>query len=57
MGDEEAYSLGVNPVRTRLVIIVMASFITAACVTVTGVIGWVGLVINQFPLTRNQLMN
>ena len=45
LGDEEAYSLGVNPVRTRLVIIVMASFITAACVTVTGVIGWVGLVI------------
>lgn len=45
LGDEEAFSLGVNPVRTRLVIIVMATFITAACVTVTGVIGWVGLVI------------
>jgi len=45
LGDEEAYSLGVNPVRTRLVIITMATFITAACVTVTGVIGWVGLVI------------
>lgn len=45
LGDEEAYSLGINPVRTRLVIITMATFITAACVTVTGVIGWVGLVI------------
>ncbi|MCO5385298.1 iron ABC transporter permease [Desulfosporosinus sp.] len=45
LGDEEAYSLGINPVRTRLVIIAMATFITAACVTVTGVIGWVGLVI------------
>lgn len=45
LGDEEAYSLGVNPVKTRLVIIVMATLITAACVTVTGVIGWVGLVI------------
>jgi len=32
-------------VKTRLVIIVMATLITAASVTVTGVIGWVGLVI------------
>ena len=45
LGDEDAYSLGVNPVKTRLVIIIMATLITAACVTVTGVIGWVGLVI------------
>lgn len=45
LGDEEAYSLGMNPVKTRLVIIAMATVITAACVTVTGVIGWVGLVI------------
>ena len=45
LGDEEAYSLGINPVRTRLVIIAMATFVTASCVTVTGVIGWVGLVI------------
>lgn len=45
LGDEDAYSLGVNPVKTRLVIIIMATLITASCVTVTGVIGWVGLVI------------
>ncbi|MDQ7092200.1 iron ABC transporter permease [Desulfosporosinus sp. PR] len=45
LGDEEAYSLGVNPVKTRLVIIIMATLVTASCVTVTGVIGWVGLVI------------
>lgn len=45
LGDEEAYSLGVNPVRMRLTIIAMATFITAACVTVIGIIGWVGLVI------------
>lgn len=43
--DEDAYSLGINPIKTRLVIIVMATLITAACVTVTGVIGWIGLVI------------
>ncbi|WP_312561086.1 iron ABC transporter permease [Anaerospora sp.] len=45
LGDEDAYSLGVNPVKTRMVIIIMATLITASCVTVTGVIGWVGLVI------------
>jgi len=45
LGDEEAYSLGVNPVKIRLVIIVTATLITASCVMVTGVIGWVGLVI------------
>lgn len=45
LGDEDAYSLGVNPVKTRRVIIIMATLITASCVTVTGVIGWVGLVI------------
>ncbi len=45
LGDEDAYSLGVNPVKTRLVIIIVATLITASCVTVTGVIGWVGLVI------------
>lgn len=45
LGDEDAYSLGVNPVRTRQVIIVVATLITASCVTVTGVVGWVGLVI------------
>lgn len=45
LGDEDAYSLGVNPVKTRRAIIIMATLITASCVTVTGVIGWVGLVI------------
>lgn len=45
LGDEDAYSLGVNPVKTRRVIIIMATLITASCVTVTGVIGWGGLVI------------
>lgn len=44
MGDEEARSLGLNPERERLVIIVASTFITAACVTVSGIVGWVGMV-------------
>jgi iron complex transport system permease protein len=44
LGDEEAYSLGVNPRLTRLMVIFAATIITAASVTVTGIIGWIGLV-------------
>ncbi|WP_461612414.1 FecCD family ABC transporter permease [Clostridium sp. Marseille-QA1073] len=43
--DEEANSLGVNPVKIRLIAIICATIITASSVTVVGVIGWVGLVI------------
>ena len=45
MGDEEASTMGVNTKRLRLIIIVAATLITAASVAVTGMIGWVGLVI------------
>jgi iron complex transport system permease protein len=45
LGDEEAYALGINPTRSRLLIIFGATLITAASITVTGIIGWVGLVI------------
>lgn len=44
MGDDEAYTLGINPAKNRLIIIIAATFITAACVTVTGIIGWIGMV-------------
>jgi iron complex transport system permease protein len=45
LGDEEAETLGINPVRIRMVIIAAATIITAATVMVTGIIGWVGLII------------
>ena len=45
MGDEEAATMGVNTKRLRLIIIIAATLITAASVAVTGMIGWVGLVI------------
>lgn len=45
MGDEEAASMGINAVRLRFLIVVCATLITAACVSVSGMIGWVGLVI------------
>lgn len=45
MGDEEAKSMGISPKRTRMVVIICSTLITAAAVSITGVIGWVGLVI------------
>lgn len=45
LGDEEAFSLGVNPKKIRLLIILSATVITASSVMCAGIIGWVGLII------------
>lgn len=45
LGDEEAWALGVNARKLRLIIVLCASLITAAAVSVSGIIGWVGLVV------------
>lgn len=45
LGDEEAQTMGVNARRLRTIVILCATLITAASVSVSGVIGWVGLVI------------
>jgi iron complex transport system permease protein len=45
MGDEEAASLGVRTDRLKGIIIVCTTLITAAAVSVCGIVGWVGLVI------------
>lgn len=45
LGDEEAATLGVNTGLLRLVVVLSATLLTAASVAVSGMIGWVGLVI------------
>jgi iron complex transport system permease protein len=45
LGDAEAQALGVDPTKMKLVIIILATMMTAVAVSVSGVIGWVGLVI------------
>lgn len=45
MGDDEALTMGVNAKKVRLAVILSATLITAASVSVSGMIGWVGLVI------------
>lgn len=45
MGDDEASTMGFNARRIRLIVIFGATLVTAASVSVSGMIGWVGLVI------------
>jgi len=45
MGEEDAKAMGVNTELTGAVIIVCATVITAAAVCISGIIGWIGLVI------------
>lgn len=45
IGDETAHHLGVNVPKTRLVLLGASALLTAAAVSVSGVIGFVGLMI------------
>jgi iron complex transport system permease protein len=45
LGDDEARALGVNVRREKALVIAVATLVTAAATSVTGVINWVGLVI------------
>lgn len=45
LGDGEARTMGIHSGRLRLVVILCATLLTAAAVSVSGVIGWVGLVV------------
>lgn len=45
LDDKEALSLGVNIRWTRIVFILSATLMTATAVSITGVIGWIGLVV------------
>ena len=45
LGDSEARALGVNTGRVRLALLLAATLVTAASVSFSGMIGWVGLVV------------
>ena len=51
MGDEEARALGVRSEQLKAAIIVCTTLITAAAVSTSGVIGWVGLVMPHMART------
>ena len=55
LGDEEARTMGVNARYLRTTVILSSTLVTAAAVSVSGVIGWVGLVIPH--LSRRMVGN
>jgi iron complex transport system permease protein len=45
LGERDAHALGINVTRTKRILLAAASIVTAAAVAVTGVIGFVGLIV------------
>jgi iron complex transport system permease protein len=45
LGNRTAASLGVDTNRVRIILLVTASLVTAVCVSVSGIIGFVGLIV------------
>ncbi len=48
LGNKEATSLGINTFRLRIMLLVCVLLVTAACVSISGVIGFIGLFIPHF---------
>ena len=45
MSEEEAGAMGINVRREKLLVVGFATLITAAAVSVAGIIGWIGLIV------------
>lgn len=45
VGEEEARTLGVNVSLIRILLVLSATLMTAAAVSISGIVGWVGLVV------------
>jgi len=45
LGEEQAHHLGVNTERLKKILLVSATLITAAAVSISGIIGFIGLII------------
>lgn len=45
LGDEDAFNLGVNPRRLRLIAVMIATLLASSSVALGGLIGWVGLIV------------
>ena len=45
LGDDDAYTLGVNAKLYRIIAILITTLMISSCVAVSGMIGWIGLII------------
>jgi iron complex transport system permease protein len=48
LGEEDAFHLGLHVERIRNILLVLASVLTGFCVSISGIIGFVGLVVPHF---------
>ncbi len=48
LGDDEAKALGVETKALRRIVILCATLVTAASISIAGLVGWVGLIIPHF---------
>lgn len=44
-GEEEAKALGVDTRRVRLIVILSSTLLTASAISISGMVGWIGLVV------------
>lgn len=47
LNDQSSFSLGLTPTRERLLILIAAVMVTAAVISVAGIVGWIGLIMPQ----------
>jgi iron complex transport system permease protein len=47
LNDQSSFSLGLIPSRERLLVLVAAVMVTAAVISVAGIVGWIGLIMPQ----------
>jgi len=45
LGEEMAYNMGISPLKTALILLGIASLISAVAVSLSGIIGFVGLIV------------
>jgi iron complex transport system permease protein len=45
LDDETAFSLGISPAKYRMIFLICATVATAAVISVSGIINWVGLIV------------
>lgn len=48
LGESEAMHLGINTERTKIILFVITSLLTGVCVSIAGIIGFVGLIVPHF---------
>jgi len=48
LGEEEAMSMGLETKKLRVIVIICATLMTSTAVSISGLIGWVGLIVPHF---------